>query len=309
MWATGDTIRGQLHQETFYGAIKPAKRNDDGSLAKDENGRFIQDDKIQYVIRVPFQYKKDANTPGFKNLDEIEKHIVDEGLKIQIKKQVEAAGGLKEAFDRGIYLLDKNDKPHGNKIRHIRVWASVSEPLVIKKQTYFSKKEYKQYYLAANATNSYFAIYKCDDMKGFVFRNLFETAKFLSTNTVRSPRELFESTIVVTKGRKTNTLYLSNVLNSGIKVIFYRKEEGVKSLTNIELLRRLYVYTSFEKDGRLSFKYHLEARNKIDEKYSESEIDFENPKPTLRFGYAKYDFLVQGCDFDVEMDGVIKWRV
>jgi len=88
-------------------------------------------------------------------------------------------------------------------------------------------------------------------------------------------------------------------------------EEDLKVLSRSELLKRLYVYTNFEKNGnsaRLNFKYHLEARNKISEAYVESEIDFENPKPTLRFGFAKYDFLVEGYDFTVEMDGTLKWK-
>ena len=309
MWATGDTIRGQLHQETFYGAIKPAKRNEKGVLLKDENGNLIQEEKIKYVIRVPFQFKKDANTPGFKTLDEVEKQIVDEGLKAQIRMQVEAAAGLKEAFEKGIYLLDKNGKPHGNKIRHIRVWASVSEPLAIKKQTSLSKAEYKQHYWAANATNSYFALYKEEDKKDFDFRNLFETAKFLSINPVKTPKDLFELSITITKGKKIVEMPLTYVLESGVKIIFKKDiEEDVKSLPDRELLKRLYVYTNFEKDGRLNFKYHLEARNKIEESYSESEIDFEKPKPTLRFSYAKYVFMVEGYDFIVEMDGTIKWK-
>src|SRR5690606_5414016 len=124
--------------------------------------------------RVPFQYKKDSNTPGFKTLEEIEKQIVDEGLKVQIRKQVEKVGNLKDALEHGIYLLDKSGKPHGNKIRHIRVWASVSEPLKIKKQTNLSKTEYKQHYYAGNATNSYFAIYQGEGKKDYEIRNLLE---------------------------------------------------------------------------------------------------------------------------------------
>ncbi len=193
MWATGDCIRGQLHQETFYGAVKPAKRDEKGNIIKDEEGKMILEDKLRYVIRVPFQYKKDTNTPGFKTLDEILKQIVDVGLKSQIEKQVNAVGSLKEAFEKGIYMLDKNGKPHGNKIRHIRIWASVSEPLKIKKQTNLSKTEYKQHYYAGNATNSYFALYEGEGEKKFDYRNLMETAQVLSTNTIKQPTELFES--------------------------------------------------------------------------------------------------------------------
>lgn len=309
-WATGDSIRGQLHQETFYGAIKPAKQGEYGNLLKDEEGKFIQEEKVKYVLRVPFQFKKDANTSGFKTLDEIKKAIVDEGLKAQIEQQVKEAGGLKEAFEKGIYLLDKHGNHHGNKIRHIRVWANVTEPLAIKKQTNLSKAEYKQHYWAANATNSFFAIYAGEGKKDFDFRNLFETAQLMSVNRINNPKELFESSITITKGKKSAELLLTCVLENGVKVLFKRNEsEDLKSLDHSELLKRLYVYTNFEKDGRLNFKYHMEARSKIEEQYSESDMDFVTPKPTLRFGYAKYDFAVEGYDFYIKPDGIIDWKV
>lgn len=312
MWATGNSIRGQLHQETFYGAIKPAIKGEKGNLLKDENSKFIQEEKVKYVVRVPFQYKKDTNTPGFKTLDEIKKQIVDEGLKTQIEKQVQKAGGLKEAFEKGIYLLDKTGKPHGNKIRHIRVWTSVSEPLEIKKQTYLSKHEYKQYYYAGNATNSYFALYKNEDKKDFVFRNLFETAKIISLNPIKKTTDLFESFITIKKGKQIIELPLIYILETGVKVIFKKdKDEELRLLPQDVVLKRLYIYTNFEKNGasaRLNFKYHLEARAKVEEEYVESEIDFIDPKPTLRFGYAKYDFLVDGYDFNIKIDGTIEWK-
>lgn len=309
MWATGDCIRGQLHQETFYGAIKPAKRDEKNNILKDEDGNLILEDKLKYVVRVPFQYKKDSNTPGFKTLDEILKQVVDVGLKLQIVKQVKATGGLKEAFEKGIYLLDKNGKPHGNKIRHIRVWASVSEPLKIKKQTNLSKAEYKQHYYAGNATNSYFAIYKGDGKRDFDFKNLFDAGQSMAIASIQKPADLFEPHITITKAKKEIQLSLTYILETGRKVLFKKDaEESLQDLPMAELLKRLYVYTNFEKDGRLNFKYHLEARNKIEETYSESEFDFNNPKPTLRFNYSKYDFAVEGYDFIIKMDGELKWK-
>lgn len=298
-WATGDTIRGQLHQETFYGAIKPAKRGEKGNIEKDENGKFIQEDNVKYVLRVPFN-------ADFTGVDK----IVDEGLKKQIQEHIKRAGNFKKAFEEGIYLLDKNGKPHGNKIRHIRVFkdGEVKEPLAIKKQTNLSDKEYKQHYWAANGENSFFAIYIGEDKKDFDYRNLFDTAKVMSVNPVKNPKDLFEPKITISKGKKITELPLAYVLEIGLKVLFKKeKSEDLKSLSNNELGKRLYVYSRFEKDGRLNFQYHLEARHKIEEAYSDSEIDFLNPKPTLRFGYAKYDFLVEGYDFKIKIDGTIKW--
>ena len=310
MWATGDCIRGQLHQETFYGAIFPAKRDNLGNLLKNEEGKLIPENKLRFVIRVPFQFKKDNNTPGFKSLDEIQKQIVDFGLKSQIEQQVINAGGLKEAFEKGIYLLDKKGNPHGNKIRHIRIWANLSEPLKIKKQTNISKAEHKQHYYVGNATNSYFAIYKGENKKDFDFRNLFETAQFKSLKEINKTEDLFEKVIYINKNKKVIELRIQYILSTGIKVIFLQKDQGIediKSLPQTSLLKQLYIYTNFEKDGRLNFKFHMEARNKIEEKYIESEIDFINIKPTLRFSYSKYEFLVENYDFKISPDGVINW--
>ncbi|PVD49890.1 hypothetical protein DC498_22880 [Terrimonas sp.] len=310
--ATGDSIRGQLHQETFYGAMKPAKLDENGRMQKDENGNFMQEDKLKFTIRVPFQYKSKPDAPGFKTWEEIEKQVVDNGLKAQIKKQIDKAGGLKEAFEAGIHLLDKNGDPHGSKIRHIRVWASVSEPLQIKKQTYLSSKVYKQHYYAANATNSYFALYQDKEKtkKDFDFRNLMEVAQALSVENIETENDLFTPFISIKKGKTEKQLDLKYILTPGARVIFVKDEEIREDLSHADIFNRLYVYTNFEKDGRLNFKYHLEARNKIEEKYLESEIDWENPKPTLRFSYSKYDFLVEGEEYDfvVNMDGTIQWK-
>lgn len=304
--ATGNAVRGQLHDETFFGAIKPAKRGEKGNILRDEEGKIMQEEKVRYVVRVPFLFKKDASSPGFKTLEEIEKQIVDEGLKIQIRKQVEKAGNLKEAFERGIYMLDKNGEPV-NKIRHIRIFKAASNPLEIKKHTYLSKHAYKQHYYANNATNSYFAIYKQDDIKECDFRNLFESAKIISTGAIRHKEELFEKTITKKKGKTTVDLPLKYILTTGAKVLFQmNKNEDLKMTPLEELTKRLYAFTNFESDGRLNFKFHLEARENKEINDS-SEIDFKNPHPALRFSYSKYNFLVEGYDFKIEMDGTIRW--
>lgn len=284
LWATGDAIRGQLHQETFYGAVKPAKRGERGNIERDENGKIVQEEKPRYVIRVPFQYKKDANTPGFKTLDEIQKQIVDEGLKADINKQVEAAGGLKEAFEKGIHLLDKNGKPHGNKIRHVRIWASVSEPLAIKQHAYLSKHEYKQQYYAANAENPFCALYqkvRFDKKTGkekqerlLEIVSLKDAADWLKTGEIKQSQDFVS--ILYRKNSKGeiipdeqgNKEHPFAILKPSMKAIFYddmidelqKREDESENDYNKRISYRTYKIVKFT-GGRLTFQHHLEARN------------------------------------------------
>lgn len=350
-WATGDCIRGQLHQETFYGAIKPARRGEKGNIEKDENGKFVQEDNIKYVLRVPFN-------ADFTGVDK----IVDEGLKRQIQEHIKRAGNFKKAFEEGIYLLDQNGKPHGNKIRHIRVYASVSEPLAIKKQTNLSDKEYKQHYWAGNGENIVCAYYKNDhlDKKGNIKKdreleiiNLFEISEFKKHNLfdANGQLELYRKdkdnkTIIDDNGNK-QTPYA--ILKAGMKVVFY--DERIEELKqqnnekdcdyNKRISYRTYRIVKFT-GGRLTFQHHLEARNdkelenaypenivfKTDEKnkdvayggrgtsgFTEKVSDAlkfnghnnYEPFPKLLYSVNWLDFVVEGYDFKIEMDGSIKW--
>lgn len=293
-WATGDSIRGQLHQETFYGAIRPAQKGENGSLLKDEKGKFIQEENIKYVLRVPFN-------ADFTGLDK----IVDEGLKKQIKEHTQRTGSFKKAFEEGIYLLDRHGKPHGNKIRHIRVWASVSEPLAIKKQTYLSDKDYKQSYWAANGANFICAYYKNDfiDKKGNLKKNreleiinLFDASHLKKHELLNEKGELqlyrknkYNEVIIDSDGNK-QTPHV--VLKTGMKVIFFdetidelRKRENEKdSEYNNRIGYRTYKIVKFT-GGRLTFQHHLEARNdkELEKAYPENivfKIDEKNKEVT-----------------------------
>jgi CRISPR-associated endonuclease Csn1 len=307
--STGDCIRGQLHGETFYGAITQFEKESNGKWKRDEHNNLVKDESVRYVLRVPFKYKSGSDISGFKNWEEIEKAVVDEGLKKHIKIQIEKHGGLKEAFEKGIYLLDSNSNPVGNPIRHVRVWANnLREPLKVKKHGFLSAKEYKQYYYAANTANCYFAIYENGSIQKYELRNLKEAAELKRIGRASTPRDLFQNTIVVEKRGKKYTLNLKIVLEPGIKVIFLRSPEEVNELNLLDLNKRLYICTHFEKDGRLNFKYHKEARNIIEGDYNESELNWDNPNPKLRCSYTKYLMLVENMDFVMEMDGSVHFN-
>ncbi|MFN8154566.1 MAG: HNH endonuclease domain-containing protein [Bacteroidia bacterium] len=307
-WATGDSIRGQLHQDTFYGAIRPAQIGANGNLLRDENGKFIQEENIKYVQRIPFNV-------DFTGIDK----IVDEGLKKQIKEHVQRAGSFKKAFEEGIYLLDKNRNPHGNKIRHIRVWASVSEPLPIKKHTHLSDKEYKQHYWAANGENFAYGLYENDQKhRGFKLLSLFNVSRLSGTSD--KLREMFEQEIEIK--RPQGKVQLKYVLTSGLKVIFYK--ENISEIHDLKndlraISNRLYIINSFEKDGRIKLTHHIDSRSDNDLKALEeiygkaywqgfSQVNFENPYPKLKLSKDSLNFAVESYDFEIKMDGVIHWK-
>ncbi len=204
---TGECIRGQLHEESFFGAIKKVKRDENNKLLK-KDGKFVFEDKLSYVIRKELKFKKNDNDTGFKSLDEIKKDIVDPSVYEAIKNETEIAGTLQAAIENGIWKLgkdgqpkkvDKNGKPI-NKIRHIRITVRSTEPLTIKKQTYISDKptihlenrDHKQYYYANNAATPYYALYQ-GIIKGKIERkyeiiNLFAASKLKCNNTVVVPK-------------------------------------------------------------------------------------------------------------------------
>lgn len=285
-WATGDCIRGQLHLDTFYGAIKPAKRGEKGDIEKDENGKMIQEDNVKFVLRVPFN-------ADFTGVDK----IVDEGLKKQIQEHIKRAGNFKKAFEEGIYLLDKNGKPHGNKVRHIRVWASVSEPLKIKKQTNLSDEEYKQHYYASNGENILCALYQktvVDKRTGkekqdrlLEIISLKDIADYLKTGEV-SKAEDFKN-ILFRKDKKGELIFNDNgqkespyaILKTDMKVIFFDNDIDELRIQENEsqaeyrkrISFRTYKIVKFT-GGRFTFLYHLEARNDnaLKEAYPENQV-------------------------------------
>ena len=294
--STGDCIRGQLHLDTFYGAIKPALLDKDGNIIRDEKGKIVQNKEIRYVLKIPFLYKKDQNSPGFKTIEEIENQIVDKALFKQIAQQVKDVYGnsLKDALEpqNGIFMLDKSGGKV-NKIRHIRCWTSISEPLSIKKQTYLSKHEYKNHYWAGNGENVVCALYEYEtiDKNGTIKKsrdteiiNLNDLAKLKSfglmqNNELGIYRKNKEGEIITNVKGAKDTPYA--LLMPGMKVIFFdafmedlKKHRDQTEAKYIKMLSdRTYKIVKFS-GGRITFQHHLEARDdiKLKEAYKKEQV-------------------------------------
>ncbi|WP_066219098.1 type II CRISPR RNA-guided endonuclease Cas9 [Formosa haliotis] len=314
-WAKGDSIRGQLHGESLYGAIKQAKRNEDNTIVFDEEKNMVLEDEIKLVVRKPLVYAKDAASPGFKNLADVEKVIVDKALFQMIAKQVEEAGSFKDALEKGIYMLDKKGEKV-NKIRHIRCFERLKHTTAVSPHThdFASDKEYKQTTYAQNGENVFCLFYK-GKIKGKEERainiiGIYDLAKM--KDSIKEEKDFFEIPHFNSIQKKKYQLPLYTVLKSGQKAVFYKESlEELKELSDKELSERLYKMYIFENDGRIRLKHHLISGSTTDIKkeYKESSsMNFAEYTPLLRITANGWNFAIEEKDFEMNLDGSITWK-
>lgn len=331
-WQQGDCIRGQLHDETYYGAIRHYQFDDKNKLIRNEQGEPCFGN-IEYVVRKPLKFKQNDSDSGFKKWEDIEKVIVNKDLIRMMKSQFEPGTSFKDAYEQGIYMLNSKGE-RINKIRHIRCFNTGSKPIDIKRHTYLSAKEHKQYYHATNGENLYYAIYwdGISPERGYDYISLMDLAQ-------RKAKEkrvdlLFQPYKTIGKGKKTTEVPLYAMLQSGTKVLMFRPEEFdvtqtlhikeykqiISQLDHSNLMKRLYVMTRIYNptDGRLQFKSHIEARNDraLQEDYPENEygkkgingfanFDIEKEQPKLLLSLKKFYFLIENKDFKIENDHIV----
>lgn len=311
--AQGDCIRGELHKDTFLGAIKMPKRNEEG-FPLIQDGKFIYDDTILFVVREPLVFKKDAASPGFKSLEDLKSCIVDPYLFKIIEKQV-GDKSFKDALQDGIFMVNKKGNKV-NKIRHVRIFVRDKEPLKIKQHLQestsnmvnLSNRSYKQFYYAGNGGNYAYALYqgiiKNKIERDFRIVNLFEAASLIKYSN--DGKLAIEPEIDYDK--KGNKLQFYSLLKVGQKVLFFKnKPEELSEMDFEDLSKRLYKLTELEKDGRLKFKFHLNAQKDEELGKGDSTIDYENPKPKLRLSKGNFNFLIEDKDFEVSPDGQINF--
>lgn len=312
-WAKGDSIRGQLHGESLYGAIKQPKRDDLGKIIFDDNKKMKLQEGIRLVIRKPLLYAKDAASPGFKKLEDIEKVIVDQALFEIIKKQCSQAESFKVALEKGIHMLNKNGEKV-NRIRHIRCFDRLKHTTAVQPHThtFVSDKKYKQTTYAQNGENVFCLFYKgnvkWNEERAISIIGIFDLAKL----DIQDEREFFEIPHFNSILKKKVQIPLYAVLKAGQKAIFYKESlEELTELSREELSQRMYKMYQFESDGRIKFKHHIVAGSNTDIKKENKELssmDFDKYSPLLRITASGWNFAIEGKDYEMKLDGTIIWK-
>lgn len=269
----GDSARGRLHQETYYGAI-----NYDGN--------------IKYVVRKPL----DSLTE--KDLDK----IVDETVKGIVKGAVEAKGSLKEALADGIYM----NKEKGILIKRVRIFSDISDPINLKQLRDVSTKEYKRYIHLKKDENYLFAIYEGLNKKNkkqteTATVDYLDAAKFYKDSKRRD-----KANSLVGDYSKKNKLPLKCILKKRQMVLFYEHSpKEIRFKDKKDLSKRLYIVTSIAKDGRVKFLHHQAATATGIQSSPNPFTNDGEYQPYYRLSASNIKVLVAGIDFDINILGEI----
>lgn len=278
MYMKGDCVRGSLHADTFYGAIK-------------------RDGRIRYVIRKKLADLKETDIAK----------IVDDKVREKVAAAV-AAKGFAEAVSEGIMMNEEL----GIEVKRVRIFASTTNPIRLKRHRDLSQHEHKREYYVVNELNYAMGIYSDGRKNTFKMINCMNAGKYFNGKTGRD--SLFEP--MDEKGNE-----LRYVLKQGTMMLLY--EESPKELlecTQEELSQRLYRVTGLSQMenrqngvsrwyGIIVIKHHKEARKS-------SEIDVKSGKfkrsngycPVYKMQHTQFEALVEGRNFDISVTGKIRFR-
>ena len=302
----GDTIRGSLHQDSIYGAIKNPLNNEE----------------IRYVIRKDLESIKASDV----------ENIVDEVVKQKVKQAItDKVLMLSSNAQQQNKLVDNQkvwmNKEKGVSINKVRLYAnSVKNPLHIKEHSELSKSkhEHKQMVYAQNDENYCMAIYEIDGKRDFELINNFNLAKLQKQGHGYYPlfkEKTANGKIIQIPIAKRNNHDL--ILKRGQQVIFYDKEiEDPNDVTDlIDLSGRIYIIEGLSIQrinssgkqydfGVIMFRYYKEARKSDDLKNDKYKPDgvfkLKEIKPTRKMNHNQFNAFVEGIDFKVLHSGKIE---
>lgn len=320
-WLTGDCIRGRLHQDSFFGAIKIAKTDEKGFPIK-ENGMFVYEkdangnDMISMVKYVPINSFKNEN-----DLNKIIDPFVKESILKVLAKRKQEGKSFDTAIAEPIWLLDKvgneiKEDKKGRKlcpIRHVRCRVAAGrgfftkdKAIEIKEQTYKSNKPYKNYYYAQNDGNYlcllYEGIHKGKIERQFKLMNYFEIVKL----KIKDANELWQEPYFKTLRNGKKQYNLSAIIKVDTKVLMWNKTpDELLELPQTELNKRLFIVEKFNEPSSIYvfLKNHLEA-NEVKHQIS---FDSDSYKGALQLTANNFNCLIEGRDFEITPMGEIKF--
>ena len=284
--ALGDSARGSLHNDTYYGAIE-------------------RDGEIRYVVRRPIS--------SFEKVSDIE-GIVDDAVKEIVKKAVERKG-LKQAVSEPIYMNEEK----GIRINKVRCYVSGSiagKIIDVRDQRDKSNQKYKRRYYVENGDNYAMAIY--EGLKGKKLCREYDLANLLDASTYYNDKT--EDSLLPVKYVKDNlVLPIKYRLFKGLHVILYENSPEEINFRNAkDIVPRLYIITGLStsstttggktyKYGMVSLKHTQEAKPSSECKEKKGTFkNGEEYREKIVMNHNQFNALIEGVDFKINVLGEIE---
>ncbi|MGN0832797.1 MAG: type II CRISPR RNA-guided endonuclease Cas9 [Kiritimatiellia bacterium] len=279
--ARGDTVRGQLHKETFYGCIMCP---DDGNKA--------------FVVRKPLVGKT-------AEVKAIIPKIVDQ----KIREIVEAAVAAMEA--KGVTAVMPGDirMPSGVPINKVRTYGKVTDPNELRLHSMPSNKRYKLPYYVDTGTGANFrmAVFEQDGVRSVEPDNALKWAQNRHKEDYR-PYDKMPG-------------FIGYIYPGSMALACEAGRADLATLPKEELAKRLYKLVKYETNTkRVTFLRHSEARASVEldkaliaagkNKAGSSRIDLVHPFERLLVSPGVYlqQMMFEGIDFSMRIDGSIEFK-
>lgn len=271
--AKGDSARGSLHNDTYYGAIE-------------------RDGEIKYVVRKGLSSLKESDV----------ENIVDEVVKEKVKQAI-AEKGFKEAMAGDIFM----NKEKGILIKKVRCFTpTVTNPLHIRTHRDMSKKEYKRQFHVTPDGNYCMAIYE-GIIKGKMKRT-YEIVNMIDAATYfKKSSDLAKQYPIAPESK--NGLKLRCTLHTGSQVILLQsdiEEIDLKDLENVT--KRLYYVAVMRSDGRIVLRHNQDARDattlKKERKSGAYKVG-EQYRAEIMLSLSDFHALIEGIDFNINALGEV----
>lgn len=329
----GDTIRGQLHDDTFYGAIKqPVYDEVNGKFipTTDGQGNFIFQNNDKREDNIFFVTRHREGLAYLKKFEDIEEMVIDPNLKKYLKKEIQSRIDTGQTFEKAmsepIWAFGKKQDKNGkslNPIRHLRTKVRaggglVENPASIRqRKSFISKAEYKNQYYASNGEIVACGLYELE-IEGKIIREtqIFSILEISHTKKAKDINQAIPVNFEKIIKKEKYLIPLCAALKPKQKVLFYKNDiNELDDLNENDILKRLYSILGFD-DGKIYFKHHLNAMNDTDlknelerigiPKKGASKFNFDFPIPKLSFTKDNFNFAIEGKHFEITFDGKIE---
>ncbi len=272
--AMGDSARGSLHNDTYYGAIE-------------------RDGEIKYVVRKLLGSLKESDV----------ENIVDDTGK-EKGKQAIAEKGFKKAMEEEIFM----NREKGIKIKKVRCFTpTVTNPLHIRTHRDESRKEYKRQFHVTLDGNYCMAIYE-GEVKGKMKRT-YEIVNMIDAAAYYKKSADLTKQYPIAPENKNGLKYRCSV-RTGTQIILLQSDNEEINLEDKEdLARRFYFVAVMRSDGRVVLRFNQDARDattlKKERKSGAYKAGEEN-RSEIMLSLSDFHALVEGVDFRINVLGEIE---